>query len=45
MAVYVGIDVTKKYCQAALMSEQGQITRELRFNNNTQGASNLVNLS
>jgi predicted NBD/HSP70 family sugar kinase len=45
MAVYVGIDVHKKYCQAALMSEQGQITHELRFDNTQQGALNLVDLA
>jgi len=45
MAVYVGIDVHKKYCQATLMSEQGQITRELKFDNTTEGASNLVHLA
>jgi transposase len=45
MAVYVGIDVHKHYCQAALMSERGQITHELRFDNTTEGTSNLVDLA
>ncbi len=45
MAVYVGIDVHKKYCQATLMSEQGQITHELRFDNTQQGATSLVTLA
>jgi transposase len=45
MAVYVGIDVHKHYCQAALMSEQGQITHELRFDNNTEGATRLIDLA
>ena len=45
MAVYVGIDVHKKYCQAALMSEQGQITHELRFDNNSEGTTTLVDLA
>jgi transposase len=45
MTVYVGIDVHKKYCQAAMMNEQGQITRELRFDNTTKGASDLVSLA
>jgi transposase len=45
MAVYVGIDVHKKYCQAALMNEQGQITHELRFDNNSEGATTLINLA
>ena len=45
MAVYVGIDVHKKYCQAALMSEQGQITHELRFDNNAEGTTTLIDLA
>jgi len=45
MAVYVGIDVHKKYCQAALMDESGRIQRELRFDNTLEGASGLVNLA
>jgi len=45
MAVYVGIDVHKHYCQAALMSEQGLITHELRFENNSEGASTLLDLA
>ena len=45
MAVYVGIDVHKKYCQAALMSNDGRIIKELRFDNTTQGASNLITLA
>ncbi|MGP8127930.1 MAG: IS110 family transposase [Candidatus Bathyarchaeia archaeon] len=45
MAVYVGIDVHKKYWQAALMSEQGRITHELRFDNTQQGATSLVTLA
>jgi len=45
MAVYVGIDIHKKYCQAALMDESGRIQRELRFDNTKDGASGLVNLA
>jgi len=45
MAVYVGIDVHKKYCHAALMDESGRIQRELRFDNTLQDASGLVNLA
>jgi transposase len=45
MAVYVGIDVHKKYCHAALMDESGRIQREFRFDNTLQGASGLVNLA
>jgi len=44
MAVYVGVDVHKRFCQAALMNENGLI-RELRFENTLQGASCLVNLA
>ena len=45
MAVYVGIDVHKHYCQAALMNNDGRIIKELRFDNTTQGASNLITLA
>jgi hypothetical protein len=45
MAVYVGIDVHKKYCHAALMDEAGRIQCELRFDNTLEGASGLVNLA
>jgi len=45
MAVYVGIDVHKKYCQAALMDEAGRIQRELRFDNTLEGASGLIHLA
>jgi transposase len=45
MAVYVGIDVHKHYCQAALMNNNGHIVKELRFDNTTQGAINLITLA
>jgi transposase len=45
MAVYVGIDVHKHYCQAVLMTERGQITHELRFDNTSEGASDLIDLA
>jgi transposase len=45
MAVYVGIDVHKKYCQAALMNDNGRVVQELRFDNNSEGATNLVTLA
>jgi transposase len=45
MAVYVGIDVHKKYCQAALMDDNGHIVKELRFDNTSQGTSSLVTLA
>jgi transposase len=45
MAVYVGIDVHKNYCQAALMNDNGHILKELRFDNTTEGTNWLVNLA
>ncbi len=45
MTVYVGIDVHKKYCQAALMNDNGKLERELRFDNTTEGTKDLVNLA
>ena len=45
MGVYVGIDVHKRFCQAALMDDNGDILRELKFENNLEGAHHLVNLA
>jgi transposase len=45
MSVYVGIDVHKRFCQAALMGEDGRILHELRFENTLEGATSLVNLA
>ena len=45
MEVYVGIDVHKKYCQAALMNDNGRVVQELRFDNNSEGATSLVTLA
>jgi len=45
MAVYVGIDVHKKYCQAAVIINNGNVVRELRFDNTSEGATSLVNLA
>lgn len=45
MAVYVGIDVHKKFCQAALMNNDGRILREFRFDNTSEGASGLLDLA
>ena len=45
MAVYVGIDIHKRFCQAAMMDEAGRIQRELRFDNTLEGASCLVHLA
>jgi len=45
MAVYVGIDVHKHYCQAALMNDTGHILKELWFDNNSEGATSLLTLA
>lgn len=45
MTVYVGIDVHKKFCQAALMNNDGRILREFRFDNTSEGTSGLLNLA
>ncbi len=45
VAVYVGIDVHKHYCQAALMDSVGRLVQELRFDNTLQGTSSLVTLA
>lgn len=45
MAVRVGTDVHKRFCQAALMNEDGITLRETRFQNTTDGAKTLVNLA
>ena len=45
MSSYVGIDVHKHFCQAALMDEKGILLHEFRFDNTQEGAHNLVNLA
>jgi transposase len=45
MSIYVGIDVHKRFCQAALMDEDGAILHELKFENTIEGAHRLVNLA
>ncbi len=45
MVVYVGIDVHKQFCQAALMDQNGSILHEFRFENTMEGASTLVDLA
>jgi transposase len=45
MSIYVGIDVHKRFCQAALMGEDGAILHELKFENTQEGARNLVDLA
>jgi len=38
MPVYVPIDVHKRFCQLALLKEQGAILYELKFENPLEGA-------
>jgi len=45
MAIYVGIDVHKRFCQAALMDDSGAVIRELKFENTLEGAHRLVNIA
>ena len=45
MTVYVGIDVHKRFCQAALMNNDGRILREFRFDNTSEGTSGLLDLA
>jgi hypothetical protein len=45
MAIYVGIDVHKKYCQAALMNDSGRVLQGLRFDNNSEGTTSIVTLA
>jgi hypothetical protein len=42
MMRYVGIDVGKAKCRAALMNHQGNIEKEFFFENNNKGIANLV---
>src|SRR3972149_7575040 len=45
MSSYVGIDVHKHFCQAALMDEKGILLHEFRFDNTQEGPHNPVNLA
>jgi transposase len=42
--MYVGVDVGKSKCRAALMSQEGKITREFDFTNNSEGISRLASM-
>lgn len=42
MIRYVGIDVGKARCRAALMNQNGTIEKEFFFENNNTGIANLV---
>ncbi|MGA2309444.1 MAG: hypothetical protein ABSG57_07850 [Candidatus Bathyarchaeia archaeon] len=35
--VYVGVDVGKSKCRAAMMSQEGKITEEFDFKNDSEG--------
>ena len=39
---YVGVDIGKKKCRAAIMNPQGRIVKELDFNNNSDGIASLT---
>ncbi|MDR0460784.1 MAG: transposase [Nitrososphaerota archaeon] len=41
---YVGVDVGKTRCRAAIMNQKGIIEREFFFENNTQGIQHLTSL-
>jgi len=40
--INVGIDVGKRFCQAALKAEDGRLLGELRFENTSQGVHELL---
>jgi transposase len=39
---YVGVDIGKKKCRAAIMNPEGKIVKELDFNNNSDGIASLT---
>jgi len=42
--MYVGVDVGKSGCRAAMMNQEGKITKEFDFSNNLQGISDLASM-
>lgn len=42
--MYVGVDVGKRKCRAAIMNPQGKIVQEIDFSNNSQGINNLTSM-
>jgi predicted NBD/HSP70 family sugar kinase len=42
--VYVGVDVGKSKCRAAMMSQEGKITEEFDFKNDSEGISRLASM-
>jgi transposase len=41
---YVGVDIGKRKCRAAIMNPEGKIVKELDFNNNLQGINSLTSM-
>ncbi len=41
---YVGVDIGKKKCRAALINPQGKIVKELDFSNNSEGIASLTSM-
>jgi len=39
---YVGVDIGKRKCRAAIMNSEGRIVKELDFNNDSAGIANLT---
>jgi transposase len=39
---YVGVDIGKRKCRAAIMNPEGKIVKELDFNNNSDGIASLT---
>ena len=37
--MYVGVDVGKSKCRAAMMNQEGKITKEFSFSNDSEGIS------
>lgn len=42
--MYVGVDVGKSKCRAAMVSQEGKITREFDFQNDSEGISRLASM-
>jgi transposase len=40
--INVGIDIGKRFCQAALKADDGRLLNDLRFENTTQGVEELI---
>jgi len=42
--MYVGVDVGKSKCRAAMMNQEGKITTEFSFKNDSEGISRLASM-